>query len=470
MIQPGRGSLKMKGKSKAIRYTVQIGFLAFLTYLGYMHQQVGGGPGGIPPVDALCPLGGAETIYSYLKSGVWLRRTAPSALILFGSVALMTVLLGRVFCGWICPLGTIGQISASVGRKIGLKKVEIPKKLDSIMRLGKYVILAIAVLGSWYYGTLLWRGYDPWVAWMHMSAGWAEVEESPWAFAILFGTVIGASMVIERFWCRYLCPLGGLLSLLQKISFVKVRRKDQTCVHCHKCGSSCPMGLDPESKEVETSADCIACGECVESCPVQDTLIMSAFRRRLSPLVVGFVGLAIFFGVYGTAKYMGLWSTTASMPKTQENVNPADYVYGWMSLEQVSGVTGLSAEKLIEIGQLDEGIPRDKPLKSIEGVDDHIFTDDLKRWFDSDEAKLPSNAMPAPPSNIDELRGSLTLTEIGSIYGIDPSDIVKHLTEVDRWSGDIPLDIPIKDIAKPRGEEVQVIREAVKATLAKERP
>ena len=183
----------MKGKgSRIVRYTVQIGFLAFLTYIGYMHQQLGGGPNGMPPVDALCPLGGAESMYSYLKSGIWLRRTAPSAMVLFVSVALMTVLLGRVFCGWICPLGTIGQLSASLGRKIGIKKIELPeRKTDRVMRLGKYVVLAIAVLGSWYYGTLLWRGYDPWVAWMHISAGWAEVEEAPWAFGILFFVVIG---------------------------------------------------------------------------------------------------------------------------------------------------------------------------------------------------------------------------------------------------------------------------------------
>lgn len=459
----------MKGKSsRYVRYAVQIGFLAFLTYVGYMHQKLGGGPAGMPSVDALCPLGGAETIYSYIKSGLLLRRTAPSALILFGSVALMTVLLGRVFCGWICPLGTIGQLSASLGEKIGIKKIKLSDKTDRIMRLGKYVVLAIAVLGSWYYGTLLWRDFDPWVAWMHISAGWSEVKESPWSFGVLFVTVIGASMVIERFWCRYLCPLGGLLSILQKFSLVKVRRNDSTCVHCHKCSSSCPMGLDPESKEVETSPDCIACGECVISCPVQDTLTMGTSKKRLSPLAVGLLGLIIFFGIYGTARYTGIWTTSASMPQIKEQVNPADYVFGWMSLDKVSEITGLSPEKLIDIGNLEPNIPHDKPLKSIEGVDDHKFTDEVKEWFNSDESKLITVVSPQAPSNINELRGSLTLIELGSMFSVDPSDIVRYLVDEKGWTGTIPLDQPMKDIAKSRGEEVQVIRDAVKYILTKQ--
>ncbi|PKL02056.1 MAG: hypothetical protein CVV55_06405, partial [Synergistetes bacterium HGW-Synergistetes-2] len=79
---------------KRIRYGVMFAFLAYISWVGYQHQVLGGGPAGIPPVDALCPLGGLESIYSYLTSGVWLRRIAPSALILFIAVAGITLLLG----------------------------------------------------------------------------------------------------------------------------------------------------------------------------------------------------------------------------------------------------------------------------------------------------------------------------------------------------------------------------------------
>lgn len=460
--------MKWKG-SRVARYTVQIGFLAFLTYVGYMHQRLGGGPNGVPPVDALCPLGGFESMYSYIKSGLWLRRTAPSAMVLLASVALMTVLFGRVFCGWICPLGTVGQLSASLGRKIGIKRIELPSRADRVMRLGKYLVLAVAVLGSWHYGTLFWREYDPWVAWMHLSAGWAEVQESPWSFGVLFIAVIAMSMAIERFWCRYLCPLGGLLSALQKVSLVKVRRHDSSCVHCHRCATSCPMGLDPESKDVETSADCIACGDCVEACPVNDTLAMGTSRKTMTPLLVGILGLALFIGVYGTAKLTGLWATSATVPQNSEGVNPAEYVYGWMNLEQVAKATGLSIERLIEIGDLEADVPRDIALKSMEGVDDHEFTDRLRKRFEEDRSEHSPSPVPQAPSNADEIRGSATLTEIGLMFSVDPAEISRRLTD-QGWTGEIPLDQPVKEIAKGRGEEVQVIRDAVKDIINRQNP
>ncbi|HDQ93439.1 MAG TPA: 4Fe-4S binding protein, partial [Synergistetes bacterium] len=93
-------------KSSKLRYVIQFGFLAFMTWLGYRHQVLGGGPEGVPTVDALCPFGGLESLYSILASGTWLRRLAPSAMVLLVVLIAMTLLLGRVFCGWICPLGT----------------------------------------------------------------------------------------------------------------------------------------------------------------------------------------------------------------------------------------------------------------------------------------------------------------------------------------------------------------------------
>lgn len=454
----------MKGSgSRWVRYSVQLGFLAFMTYLGYMHQRLGGGPQGVPPVDALCPLGGAESLYGYLSSGNWLRRTAPSALILLIAVISMTAIAGRVFCGWICPLGTIGEWSASLGKGIGIKQRRLSAPVDAFLRLGKYVVLSVAVFGSWHYGTLLWRGYDPWVAWMHLSAGWAEIEEAPWSFAVLFGLVIGASMVVERFWCRYLCPLGGLLSLFQKISPVKVRRDESLCVHCHRCGSVCPMGLDPESKEVETSADCISCGECVLRCPVDGALKMGTSRFRLSPVAVGFIGLALFFGVYGTARLGDKWETSTPAPSNMEGGNPADLVYGWMSLEQVSQQTGVPVETLIALGGLPQDTPRDLSMKKIDGFDDHAFTESLARWF---EEKRSEKAVftAEKTANPDEIRGSSTLNEIALAYGIGILDIVAELT-VEGWSGDIQLDRPVKDIAKEREREVQEIRDVVKRLL-----
>lgn len=83
--------------SSRLRILIQGSFLAFMTWTGYRHQVLGGGPQGVPPVDALCPLGGMETLFGFLSSGTWLRRVAPSALVLFAIVVVVTLLFGRVF-------------------------------------------------------------------------------------------------------------------------------------------------------------------------------------------------------------------------------------------------------------------------------------------------------------------------------------------------------------------------------------
>ena len=99
-------------------------------------------------MDALCPLGGLESIYSYLSSGTWLRRVAPSALVLFAAVVGITLLFGRVFCGWICPLGTIGEFSNLAAKKLGIRQRELPPALDRALKMLKYVVLAVILYST----------------------------------------------------------------------------------------------------------------------------------------------------------------------------------------------------------------------------------------------------------------------------------------------------------------------------------
>ncbi|NLO57763.1 MAG: 4Fe-4S binding protein, partial [Synergistaceae bacterium] len=396
---------------KQVRYAVMFGFLAFITWVGYQHQVLGGGPGGVPTVDALCPFGGLESIYSWLSSGTWLRRVAPSALILFGAVIAMTLLFGRVFCGWICPLGTIGEISAGIGRKLGIKRVELSGSLDRTLKMLKYIILVVILYYTWTLGTLAWRDYDPWAAWMHLAAGWDEIVGTPWAFAVLFGLVIGAGLFIERFWCRYLCPLGATLGILQKFSLTKVSRNGETCIKCSKCTRSCPMGLAPMEVEKVTDADCIACGRCTESCPVEKTLFFSfAGKKTLSALLVGMLGVALFFGAYGTAKVTGYWQTFAST-SVEALKDPVEGIFGWMNIDEVAQQVKLSPEKVLEIAKFPADTPRNVSIKKIEGVNDEVLKEDIKAYFIANPAEAPKPVKEVP-ENPDELKGSFTLEDV----------------------------------------------------------
>ena len=372
----------MRMRSKYVRFAVQIGFLAFMTWVGYRHQVLGGGPTGVPTVDALCPFGGLESLYAFLTTGGWLRRVAPSALVLFVGVLLATFVVGRVFCGWICPLGAIGELSALAGRKAGIRKASLPDALDRPARYLKYLTLGIIIFLTWKTGTLVWRGLDPWVAWMHLSAGFEGLAESPWGYAVLFGAVIAASFFgVERFWCRYLCPLGGVLAIIQKASLVKIRRNEARCVNCHACGRSCPVGLDPESVPVMKSAECIACGQCAERCPVPETLHFGTAARSVSVVFVGLLGVALFLAVWGGARATGMWTTYAA-PKAAQSAS-ADSIFGWMTISQAAKAVKLPEDVFISAAGLPESASRDVSIKKLPGVDDEkvreAIADYLKR-------------------------------------------------------------------------------------------
>jgi NapH/MauN family ferredoxin-type protein len=438
---------------------IQGGFLAFMTWTGYRHQVLGGGPEGVPPVDALCPFGGMESLYGFLSSGTWLRRVAPSALVLLVIVAVVTLLLGRVFCGWICPLGTIGEWTAKLSSRLGIRRREMPETLDRPLRFLKYVVLVVILGFTWKLGTLAWRAYDPWVAWMHLSAGIEGMAEAPWSFAVLFGTVIGASLFIERFWCRYLCPLGALLAPLQKLSPFKVRRSEEHCIHCHLCSKSCPVRLDPESTDVTASAECIACGACVSGCPKEKALFFGTRSRVLSVAAIGLLGVGLYLGGYGLARASNLWATYAPPPAAQLAEDPATGIFGWMDLRKVSETVGLPVEKVLEITGLPADTPLDRPIKEI--TDDEAFREALAEWFAAEKESPVEKPLEVP--NPDEIKGSMTMEQVASTYGLDAAAVFAKAG----WPGELPVDKPLKEIATELGREVSEIREAVKGLIEK---
>lgn len=446
-------------KSTRLRFLVQAGFLFFMSWVGYRHQAVGGGPKGVPPVDALCPFGGLESLHSLFVSGTWLRRVAPSSMILLITFIVVTLLVGRIFCGWICPLGTLGEWAANLARRFGIRRRELPEKLDHGLRYAKYVVMILVVGLAWWLGKLAWRNLDPWVAWMHLSAGIEGLLERPWAYLVLFGGVIGASLFIERFWCRYLCPLGAFLAILQRFSLFKVRRNPITCTRCEECNSNCPVRLAPLKTERVTSAECLACGRCTDSCPVGQTLTFASGTRSLSALSVGLIGLTLFVGGYGLARVTGHWKTFVEPPTQLLASSPVDAIYGWMNLEQMADTVNIPVEKIIEVAGLPGDIPTNVPLKKIEGVDDEAVREKLRAYLEEQGgSETPAPTPSLPP---DQIRGSMTLNQVAQAYGLEPSAILEKAG----WPQDAPLGIPLKELKDLYGQEVESIRQAVRELL-----
>jgi MauM/NapG family ferredoxin protein len=230
-----------------------------------------------------------------LAGRAWLPLLGLSAV----TIAL-TLVFGRVWCGWICPLGTVIQW---IRPRTATAAYRPP---SDRWRSIKYVLLAVilvaALLGnqtllfldpmtvmtrtmatavwptaraivtsveSWLYGfDLLWPALDLIHRWVTQPL-FRSVEPVFYVAipaVVFFLGILALNAWTPRFWCRYLCPLGGLLGLLSKLSLVRRTVSDQ-CAACALCSGSCPTGtIRPEEGYRSDPAECIVCYDCIVDC------------------------------------------------------------------------------------------------------------------------------------------------------------------------------------------------------------
>ena len=189
----------------------------------------------------------------------------------YGFILLMGIIAGRFVCGFLCPFGLIQELLY----KIPLKKLREYKVFRILNKL-KYVVLLVLVIGIPSFLTISGKvGFPAFCKWIcptgTLEAGIplaianSRISSAVgllfiWKAAVLL-LVIFFSIKIFRPFCRFICPLGALYSLLNRISIVHIRTEHASCTNCGKCAAICPMRTDsPDSLE------CIRCGKCVSSC------------------------------------------------------------------------------------------------------------------------------------------------------------------------------------------------------------
>lgn len=259
------------------------------------------------PIDAYCPFGAVEGFLTYLATGQYLQRIYASSFILMIIVSILTLLFGRVFCSYLCPLGALQEWMRGLGKKIGIKKnFELPRSFDKYLRYLKYLILFVIIYFSFKFGDLVFRAYDPFNALMHLGE---EFDAKIFGYSIL-GVLLLTSLFAKNWWCRYFCPMGAILGIIRKFSPFKIERNAASCIGCGKCDKVCPAGLDVSNVKEVNSADCISCLGCVKNCP-NSSLKATTFGKQIPQKNFGVIIMAAFFIPLGIIIFTSLWQTKA---------------------------------------------------------------------------------------------------------------------------------------------------------------
>jgi len=271
-----------KPRSRSSLMLVRKGMLWFTviaTFLvGFRHLLPGEAASG-GAFDAFCPFGAIETFWAYITRGNTLKSTNLLNFAALSGVLGVSLVAGRAFCGWMCPLGAIQEWLAGIARRIGGEKqhvpgeppkvpfpLQVPPWADRPLRFVKYLILGLVLFAS------VSAIYPPLHPFCPARAVFSFKLTTGLLWSVLI-TFIITSLLVERLWCKYLCPLGAALAIFNKISPVRLRADFKSCNRCGRCDIECSMGIKDVPDNL-SNTECIRCLECLETCAREDALLL----------------------------------------------------------------------------------------------------------------------------------------------------------------------------------------------------
>jgi polyferredoxin len=197
-------------------------------------------------VEGWLPIAGMMNLKYFLVTG-HVPSLHPAAMFLLITFLSIAFLFRKAFCSWLCPVGTISEYLGKLGKKLFGQNFHLARWADIPLRGLKYLLL----------------GFFAWAVSSMSANAIAAFMRSPYGIVadlkmlnffrfigptglIVLGVLVVASVLVQNFWCRYLCPYGALLGIASLLSPMRIRRNTTTCIDCAKCAKACPSALPVE--------------------------------------------------------------------------------------------------------------------------------------------------------------------------------------------------------------------------------
>lgn len=245
---------------------------------------------------------GIKQIYSAIvHQNVALSQLIPQ-LVEVVAIIPFTIIMGRFFCGWMCAFGAFGDFIYTISSKLFDIDYKMDESTDRALKYVKYVLLVFLIFVLCTFNITAFSSFNPWDAFGMLATvgkvpNFSYVALNLTAGFIIFVFIAVGSMFIERFFCRYLCPLGAVFAITSRLKIAKIRKTRTKCGNCRICTNNCAMGIPLYKYDVVNSGECINCMKCIKACPRKNTTF-TVSGDDVRPLLAGAAAVTVMTGLY----------------------------------------------------------------------------------------------------------------------------------------------------------------------------